>query len=80
MFMPDKLLTSEVDFFTLQEQHRDLLRHAENERLARSIQNPTSAQPLYRKATNWLGATLVELGCFLAAPESVPACRLQPAA
>ena len=80
MFMPDKLLSSEVDFFTLQEQHRDLLGQAENERLVRSIQNPTSAQPLHRKATNWLGATLVELGCFLASPESVPACRLQPAA
>jgi hypothetical protein len=79
MFMPNKLLATEVDIFTLQEQHRDLLRQSENERLARSFQTRTSAQQLYRKTTNWLGATLVKLGCFLAAPESVPACRLQPA-
>jgi hypothetical protein len=78
MFMPNKLLATEVDVFTLQEQHHDLLRQSENERLARSFQTRTSAQRLYRKATNWLGAALVRLGCFLAAPESVPACRLQP--
>lgn len=81
MFMSDKLLMNEVDIFSPQERRQDLLRQAEHQRLIRSVQTrPIDAQRLYRKATNWLGATLVRLGCFLASPESVPACRLQPAA
>jgi len=69
---------TELDFLAGQERYYDLLEDAENERLIQAAGlGPVNPRGFYRKTADWVGAQLVQLGCALASPAAVTACRVQ---
>ena len=72
------MYVTELDFLAGQERYYDLLDDAQNQRLIQAA-GLRSANPgaLYRKAADWVGTRLVQLGCALASPAAEPTCRVQ---
>ena len=72
------MYVTELDLLAGQERYHDLLEDAEKARLIQAAGlRPLNASRLYRKAADWVGAQFVQLGCALASPAAVPACRVQ---
>lgn len=70
------MFPNQIDFLVRQEQYKDLVREAENERLIRTAGlHNSSTRQLNLSLTNWLGAKMVSWGLSLQSnPAVTPAC------
>jgi hypothetical protein len=60
------MLPNDVDFLARKERQQELLREAEQERLAEEAkQQQSETKPPLRKAAGWLGDQMVKLGTKL---------------